>query len=149
MTQHGEQTETGAELPEQAANARELAHHGRTTETTAPDALQAEQIAEFKLASGVAPPERIWLIYTASGETVWCAEPDPEGNGEPSVGYALARAGQSHADAGLLEAIAGPEAWLDSWAQHVGNCQGGYVCTCGLTRARSELSAAIAAVKGA
>jgi hypothetical protein len=60
------------------------------------------------------------------------------------VGEAF-RAGQAHADAGLLEAIAGPEAWLDSWAQHVGNCQGGYVCTCGLTRARSELSAAIAA----
>lgn len=58
------------------------------------------------------------------------------------------RAGQSHADAGLLEAIAGPNAWLDSWAQHVGNCQGGYVCTCGLVRARSELSAAIAAAKG-
>jgi hypothetical protein len=58
------------------------------------------------------------------------------------------RAGQAHA-AGLLEAIAGPNAWLDSWAQHVGNCQGGYVCTCGLTRARSELSAAIAAAKGA
>jgi hypothetical protein len=58
------------------------------------------------------------------------------------------RAGQAHADARLLEAIAGPEAWLDGWAQHVGNCQGGYVCTCGLTRARSELSAAIAAAKG-
>jgi hypothetical protein len=57
--------------------------------------------------------------------------------------------GYATADAGLLEAIAGPNAWLDSWAQHVGNCQGGYVCTCGLTLARSELSAAIAAVKGA
>jgi hypothetical protein len=43
----------------------------------------------------------------------------------------------------LREAIAGPEAWLDSWAQHVGNCQGGYICTCGLTCARSELSAAL------
>jgi hypothetical protein len=119
-----------------------------TAETTAPDALlQTEQIAEFTKARGVAPPERIWLVYEAGGETVWSAEPDPEGNGEPSVGYALERAGQAHA-AGLLEAIAGPEAWLDGWAQHVGNCQGGYVCTCGLTRARSELSAAIAAVKG-
>ena len=44
----------------------------------------------------------------------------------------------------LREAIAGPAAWLDSWAQHVGNCQGGYICTCGLVRARSELSAALA-----
>ncbi len=59
------------------------------------------------------------------------------------------RAGHSHADAGLLEALAGPMAWLDGWAQHVGNCQGGYFCTCGLTAARSELSAAIAAAKGA
>lgn len=49
----------------------------------------------------------------------------------------------------LLEALAGPMAWLDSWARHVGNCQGGYFCTCGLVAARSELSAAIAAVKGA
>jgi hypothetical protein len=46
----------------------------------------------------------------------------------------------------LREAIAGPEAWLDSWAKHVGNCQGGYVCTCGLTLARSELSAALAQI---
>jgi hypothetical protein len=46
----------------------------------------------------------------------------------------------------IREAIAGPEAWLDSWAQHVGNCQGGYVCTCGLTLARTELSAALAQV---
>ena len=48
--------------------------------------------------------------------------------------------------AGLREAIAGPESWLDSWAKHVGNCQGGYVCTCGLTLARTELSAALAQV---
>jgi hypothetical protein len=47
-------------------------------------------------------------------------------------------------NARLREAIAGPAAWLDSWAQHVGNCQGGYICTCGLVRARSELSAALA-----
>jgi hypothetical protein len=42
----------------------------------------------------------------------------------------------------LAEAIAGPEAWLDSWAQHVGKCKGGYVCTCGLVLARTELSQA-------
>jgi hypothetical protein len=52
--------------------------------------------------------------------------------------------GQMAERARLREAIAGPEAWLDSWAQHVGNCQGGYVCTCGLTLARTELSAALA-----
>lgn len=43
----------------------------------------------------------------------------------------------------LRESIKGPYAWLDSWAQHVGNCQGGYNCACGLVRARSELSAAL------
>jgi hypothetical protein len=54
--------------------------------------------------------------------------------------------GQMAERARLREAIAGPEAWLDSWAKHVGNCQGGYVCTCGLTLARTELSAALAQV---
>jgi len=69
--------------------------------------LQTEQIAEFTKARGVAPPERIWLVYEAGGETVWSATPDPEGNGEPSVGYALERAGRSYADAGLLAALEG------------------------------------------
>ena len=41
------------------------------------------------------------------------------------------------------EAFSGPAAWLDSWAQHVGNCKGGYVCTCGLTLARTEAAAAL------
>lgn len=43
----------------------------------------------------------------------------------------------------LRELIKGPAAWLDSWATHVGNCQGGYACTCGLVLARSELCAAL------
>ena len=42
------------------------------------------------------------------------------------------------------ELISGPAAWLDSWAQHVGNCKGGYICTCGLTAARTEAAAAYA-----
>ena len=42
-----------------------------------------------------------------------------------------------------MEAFSGPAAWLDSWAQHVGNCKGGYVCTCGLTLARTEAAAAL------
>ena len=46
----------------------------------------------------------------------------------------------------LEEAFSGPAAWLDSWAQHVGNCKGGYVCTCGLTLARTEASRALAAL---
>jgi hypothetical protein len=76
----------------------------RAGQSHAAGLLQAEQIAEFTKARGVAPPERIWLVYEAGGETVWSAEPDPEGNGEPSVGYALERAGQAYA-AGLLEAL--------------------------------------------
>jgi hypothetical protein len=47
----------------------------------------------------------------------------------------------------LQEEISGPEAWLDNWAQHVGKCQGGYVCTCGLTLARAELSAALKGIE--
>jgi hypothetical protein len=46
-------------------------------------------------------------------------------------------------NARLREAFSGPSAWLDSWAQHVGNCKGGYVCTCGLTLARTEAAAAL------
>ena len=47
----------------------------------------------------------------------------------------------------LRETIAGPEAWLDCWATHVGNCAGGYVCTCGLALARAELSAALKGIE--
>lgn len=38
----------------------------------------------------------------------------------------------------LRETIAGPEAWLERWASHVGACSGGDRCTCGLTLARHE-----------
>jgi hypothetical protein len=43
----------------------------------------------------------------------------------------------------LEEAFSGPAAWLDRWAQHVGNCKGGDVCTCGLTFVRTEAAAAL------
>ena len=43
----------------------------------------------------------------------------------------------------LEEAIAGPEAWLNRWAAHVGNCKGSHLCTCGLARAQYDLSAAL------
>jgi hypothetical protein len=52
---------------------------------------------EFTKARGAPPPRHIWLIYTASGQTVWHASPDPEGEGEPSAGYVLIDAGQSAA----------------------------------------------------
>jgi hypothetical protein len=51
------------------------------------------------------------------------------------------------ADEGLvcvpLDFIAGPNAWLASWAQHVGNCKGGYKCECGLVAARHDLARAM------
>ena len=43
----------------------------------------------------------------------------------------------------LEEAFSGPAAWLDRWAQHVGNCKGSDVCTCGLTFVRAEAAAAL------
>ena len=46
-------------------------------------------------------------------------------------------------NARLREAFSGPAAWLDRWAQHVGNCKGGHVCTCGLTLARTEARTAL------
>jgi hypothetical protein len=42
---------------------------------------------------------------------------------------------------------AGPAAWLDRWAVHVGNCEGDHYCTCGLAVARYE-AAALAALVG-
>jgi hypothetical protein len=50
---------------------------------------------------------------------------------------------------GIREAsklIAGPVAWLDSWAKHVSNCKGGYSCTCGLVLARQEALGALEAL---
>jgi len=44
------------------------------------------------------------------------------------------------------ELIAGPVAWLDSWAKHVSNCKGGYSCTCGLVLARQEALGALEAL---
>ena len=119
---------------------------------TTPDAalLQTEQIAEFTKARGVAPPERIWLVYEAGGETVWSAEPDPEGNGEPSVGYALERAGQAHV-AGLLEAL---EDQIDGCSMIVRMLSGQESSVAHSLRAMLNAQidaarAAIAAVKGA
>jgi hypothetical protein len=42
-----------------------------------------------------------------------------------------------------LDFIAGPNAWLANWAQHVGNCKGGYKCECGLVAARHDLARAM------
>jgi hypothetical protein len=101
-----------------------------------------------------------WYLDAARAAMAATREIDAEALRKPAIGFVdhldvatcAEAVGLIEAQAAeierLQEAIAGPNAWLDSWAQHVGNCQGGYVCTCGLTRARSELSAAIAAAKG-
>jgi hypothetical protein len=43
----------------------------------------------------------------------------------------------------LTAALDGAEAWLDRWAQHVGVCRGGDLCTCGLSFIRLEARAAL------
>lgn len=42
---------------------------------------------DFQAQSGAVLPDRIWLVHMASSDTSWAAEPDPEGEGEPSVAY--------------------------------------------------------------
>lgn len=44
----------------------------------------------------------------------------------------------------LRAALESTEAWLERWAVHVGRCEGGHSCTCGLTAAQYEGSAALA-----
>jgi hypothetical protein len=43
----------------------------------------------------------------------------------------------------LRAALSGAEAWLDRWAQHVGVCRGGDLCTCGMSAIRFEARAAL------
>ena len=45
----------------------------------------------------------------------------------------------------LRAALESVDTWLDRWAVHVGCCEGGHRCTCGLTAIRYEVSAALAA----
>ena len=47
------------------------------------------------------------------------------------------------------EALAGPNAWLERWASHVGGCHGGSLCQCGLTLARLESATTLAKIKDA
>ena len=49
----------------------------------------------------------------------------------------------------LLGAAKSGSAWLERWAQHVGNCEGVHRCTCGLVAIAYELNAAIAKAEGA
>lgn len=43
----------------------------------------------------------------------------------------------------LRAALESAEAWLERWAVHVGRCEGGLRCTCGLTAIRYDVSAAL------
>lgn len=47
------------------------------------------------------------------------------------------------------EGLAGPNAWLERWASHVGKCHGGSLCQCGLTLARLESATTLAKIKDA
>lgn len=48
----------------------------------------------------------------------------------PTVGEGEVRA--------IAQAVLSADAWLDRWAVHVGRCEGGPRCTCGLTAIRNE-----------
>lgn len=43
----------------------------------------------------------------------------------------------------LRDAVLSAKAWLDTWAQHVGTCPDGQVCTCGLDAIRNEVALSI------
>lgn len=43
----------------------------------------------------------------------------------------------------LRDAAESAKSWLDNWAQHVGTCPDGQVCTCGLDAVRNDLSLAL------
>lgn len=43
----------------------------------------------------------------------------------------------------LQMAAASALTWMERWAVHVGNCEGGNACTCGLVAVRHELALAL------
>lgn len=44
----------------------------------------------------------------------------------------------------LREALESASSWLHRWGQHVGRCQDGIPCTCGLVAMRAETADALA-----
>ena len=64
----------------------------------------------------------------------------------PGFHMVSAAAAPTPAPDGMREAIAGPAAWLNRWAAHVGNCTGGTECTCGLWLAQFEMEKALAII---
>lgn len=68
---------------------------------------------------------------------------------EACLGYREARTKldlEEKSNALLCSALSSSAAWLERWAQHVGNCEGGRHCTCGLTAVSYDASAALASV---
>ena len=43
----------------------------------------------------------------------------------------------------MRDALGFASAWLNRWAVHPGNCQGGHLCKCGLTAVRFDVAAAL------
>lgn len=43
----------------------------------------------------------------------------------------------------LRAALLIAQSWLDRWAAHVADCRGGDQCSCGLTRVRFDVAAAL------
>ena len=43
----------------------------------------------------------------------------------------------------LEAALRANQSWLERWASHVGGCEAGYKCTCGLSAVRFETSTAL------
>lgn len=76
---------------------------------------------------------------------------------ESTMTRAIARIAALEADKARLmglvgevaEGFSGPTAWLERWATHVGNCQGGAICECGLTLASLESATTLAKLKEA
>ena len=57
----------------------------------------------------------------------------------------IARSGADAADRmeQLEAALRANQSWLERWASHVGGCEAGYKCTCGLSAVRFETSTAL------
>ena len=66
----------------------------------------------------------------------------PEGVAQAAL-QAIKDAGQAIVPNGVVDALATAEAWLEAWGSHVGGCDGGSRCTCGLEAVKAEIGHAI------
>jgi len=76
------------------------------------------------------------------GTTQYCAEAAQKDAEIASLLNTLADARTENMR--LRAALESTEAWLERWAVHVGSCEGGHRCACGLTAVQYEGSAALA-----